>query len=90
MRSDAEKGVTASSWRRLLGSREGFRAILREAALPLRHLAGSLLGGLILGAVVLAIDNRGYWFFPTAFLDRIIWALPVTTPGAPGGQMNGM
>lgn len=38
--------------------------ILREAARPLRQLAGSLVGGLILGAVILVTDSHGYWFFP--------------------------
>ncbi len=67
---DTEAGEALRSWRILLGSREGFRAILREAARPLRHLAGSLLGGLTLGAVILALDNNGYWFFPSWMGDQ--------------------
>jgi len=61
--SDTEDDVLPSR-RILLDSHEGSGAILREAARPFRHLGGSLLGGLILGAFVLAIDNHGYWFFP--------------------------
>jgi uncharacterized membrane protein YraQ (UPF0718 family) len=63
-RSSIEAGVLLLSWHALLGSRRGWGAILREAARPLRHLSGSLLGGLLLAALVLAMDNHGYWFFP--------------------------
>jgi hypothetical protein len=62
--SSIEAGVLFPGWHALLGSRRGWGAILREAARPLRHLSVSLLGGLLLAAVVLAMDNRGYWFFP--------------------------
>lgn len=39
-------------------------ALYREAARPLRYLSGSLLGGLIVGAAILAIDNHGHWLLP--------------------------
>jgi uncharacterized membrane protein YraQ (UPF0718 family) len=64
----ASSGINAegvlSSWASGRGSRGRWGAILREAARPVRHLAPSLLGGLLLGAVVLAVDNHGFWFFP--------------------------
>jgi hypothetical protein len=62
--SSFEAGGLFPSWQALLGSRRGSGAILKEAARPLRHLGASLLAGLILGALVLTIDNHGYWFFP--------------------------
>lgn len=58
------RDATPWSWRGLLGSRAGWRAIAREAGRPLRHMGGSLLGGLALGALILALDNNGFWFFP--------------------------
>ncbi len=61
--SGTEERVALSGWSALLCSVAGWRAILREAARPLRYLGVSLLGGLILGALVLVIDNHGYWFF---------------------------
>lgn len=69
-RLNLEDGSVSPSWRTLLGSREGWRAILLEVARPPRHLAGSSLGGLILGALILAMDNHGYWFFPNWMGDE--------------------
>lgn len=62
--SDAEEGAAMPGWKTLLCSRRGWRATLREAARPLRQLGVSLLGGLILGAGILAVDNHGYRLFP--------------------------
>jgi hypothetical protein len=63
-RSSIATEALLPSWHALLGSRPGWGVILREITRPLRHLSVSLLGGLLLAAVVLAMDNHGYWFFP--------------------------
>lgn len=61
---EPEDRVVLPSWKTLLATRAGWGVILRETARPLCHFGGSLLGGLVLGALVLAIDNHGYWFLP--------------------------
>ncbi|MBI2154199.1 MAG: permease [Candidatus Rokubacteria bacterium] len=62
--TDGEEEMARPGWRGLLCSRRSGDAIPREVGRPLRQMAGSLLGGLILGALILTVDNNGYWFLP--------------------------
>lgn len=52
------------SWTSLLYSGRGWGGIFRDIGRYLRNVGPSLIGGLLLGALVLTVDSRGHWFFP--------------------------
>ncbi len=60
------------SWTSLFCSGRGWGEIVREIGRYLRNVGLSLIGGLILGSVVLAIDTRGDWFFPKWMGDETL------------------
>lgn len=67
------------------GRRRGWLLVL--AIYVTAALSGLAVTGLFT-LVGLEVTHGRTWF--EGLVDRIIRALPVTTPGAPGGQMNGM
>jgi len=85
------------SWAGLLGSACGWRHVLRDIGRYVRHVGPSLVGGLIVGALVLAIDTAGYWFFPKWMGEETVGAalagsflaplLSVLLFLAPGGNL---
>ncbi|MBI4381838.1 MAG: permease [candidate division NC10 bacterium] len=98
--SDPPGGLVAGapgSWTSLVCSGRGWGEIVRDIGRYLRSMGPSLIGGLILGALVLAIDTRGAWFFPKWMGDETLGAalassflaplLSVVLFLAPGGNL---
>ncbi len=85
------------TWRALLCSPRGWGEVVRDAGRYVRNVGLSLIGGLALGALVLAIDTLGYWFFPKWMGDETLGAalagsflaplLSVVLFLAPGGTL---
>jgi len=85
------------TWTGLLCSARGWGQVVRDVGRYLRNVALSLVGGLVLGALVLAIDSRGHWFFPNWMGDETLGAavassflaplLSVVLFLAPGGNL---
>ena len=100
LQPDAPGAVVASrpdTWAALLCSTRGWRQVVRDAGRSARNVGLSLLGGLILGVLVLAIDTEGHWVFPKWMGDET-WAaalagsflaplLSVVLFLAPGGNL---
>jgi len=61
-----------TTWFALLGSPRGWGHILGDVGRYLHHVGLSLIGGLLLGALVLAIDTEGRWGFPTWMGDETV------------------
>lgn len=59
----------------LLGSARGWGRVVRDLGGYLGNVGASLIGGLILGALVLALDSEGHWFFPGWMGDEILIAM---------------
>lgn len=88
---------TPESWAGLLGSARGWGNVVREVGSYVRNVGASLVGGLLLGALVLTIDTAGYWFFPKWMGDETAGAalagsflaslLSVPLLVAPGGNL---
>jgi len=66
--------VPAETWKVLLCSASGWGRVVQDVGRYVRHVGLSLAGGLILGALVLAIDRRGHWFFPNWMGDETLGA----------------
>ncbi|MBI3635463.1 MAG: hypothetical protein HY216_04490 [Candidatus Rokubacteria bacterium] len=70
---------------------------MRDAGSYLRHVGPSLIGGLVLGALILAVDTAGHWIFPKWMGDETVAAsvadtvlTPLVSVGlflAPGGNL---
>lgn len=85
------------SWAGLLGSARGWGHVSRNIRRYVQNVGLSLLGGLVLGALVLAIDTAGYWFLPKWMGDETVGAavagsslaslLSVSLFLAPGGNL---
>lgn len=85
------------TWRALVCSARGWGWVVRDAGRYVRHVGPSLMGGLILGALVLAVDTGGQWFFPKWMGDETLGAalagsflaplLAVVLFLAPGGNL---
>ncbi len=58
----------------LVSFRTGWRRVLRDIGRYLRNVGLSLLGGLALGALVLAVDQRGAWILPKWMGDETVGA----------------
>lgn len=97
---DAQRRATEpapESWRALLASARGWAHAVRDIGGYVRNVGLSLVGGLVLGALVLAIDTAGYWFFPKWMGDETVGAalagsflaplLSVPLLLAPGGNL---
>lgn len=97
---DRQRGIMRPAperWAGLLGSARGWSHAVRDAGRYLRHVGLSLVGGLLLGALVLAVDTAGYWFFPEWMGDETAGAalvgaflaslLSVPLFLAPGGNL---
>lgn len=100
VRPDRQRDVirpAPESWAGLLGSARGWGHVLREVGGYVRRVGPSLVGGLFVGALVLAIDTAGYWFFPKWMGDETVGAalagsflaplLSVPLLLAPGGNL---
>lgn len=84
-------------WTDLLGSAMGWGQAVRDVGRYVRNMRLSLGGGLLLGALVLTIDNRGYWLFPKWMGDETLgsalagsFLAPLLSAGsllAPGGNL---
>lgn len=95
------RGPVAASppetWVDLLWSTRGWGRVVRDVARYGRNVGLSLVGGLILGALALAIDTGGHWFFPKWMGDETLGAalagsflaplLSVVLFLAPGGNL---
>jgi len=85
------------TWRALVATGRGWGEVARDAGRYVRNVGLSLSGGLILGALVLAIDTRGSWVFPQWLGDETLGAalagsflaplLSVILFLAPGGNL---
>jgi len=85
------------TWRTLVCSARGWGWVVRDAGRYVRNVGLSLIGGLVLGALVLAVDTRGYWIFPQWMGDETLGAalagsflaplLSVALFLAPGGNL---
>ncbi len=85
------------TWGALVGSARGWGEVARDAGRYVRNVGLSLVGGLILGALILAIDTGGQWFFPKWMGDETLAAaltgsflaplLAVVLFLAPGGNL---
>ncbi|MBI1893103.1 MAG: permease, partial [Candidatus Rokubacteria bacterium] len=85
------------TWRALIGSARGWGKAVRDVGRFVRNVGPSLVGGLIVGALVLAIDTGGQWFFPKWMGDETLGAalagsflaplLSVVLFLAPGGNL---
>ncbi len=85
------------SWAGLLCSARGWGHVVRDIGGYVRNVGPSLVGGLLVGALVLAIDTGGYWFFPKWMGDETVGAalagsflaplLTVPLFLAPGGNL---
>lgn len=64
----------AATWMALVGSVEGWGSAVRDVGRYVRHVGLSLIGGLILGALILTIDSEGYWVFPKWMGDETLGA----------------
>lgn len=97
---DPQSGVAISpheNWTDLICSAIGWGQAVRDVGRYVRNIGLSLGGGLVLGALVLTIDNRGYWFFPKWMGDETLGAAlagsflaPLISLGlflAPGGNL---
>ncbi len=73
-----EEGIrvqaTPETWRALLTSARGWGHIMRAVGGYVRDVGPSLLGGLILGALILAVDTAGFWIFPKWMGDESVAA----------------
>ncbi|MBI2878624.1 MAG: permease [Candidatus Rokubacteria bacterium] len=88
---------SVGSWRVLVGSARGWGQVVRDVGRYVRNVGLSLIGGLVLGALVLAIDTRGSWVFPQWMGDETLAAalagsflaplLSVVLFLAPGGNL---
>ncbi len=88
---------TSETWKALLASAHGWGQAVRDIGRYVRNVGSSLIGGLILGALILAIDTQGYWFFPKWMGDETLGAalassflaplLSVILFLAPGGNL---
>lgn len=94
----AQASMQASeTWKTLLSSGRGWGRMLRDIGGYLRRVGLSLGWGLLLGALVLAIDMRGWWLFPAWMGDDTLGAalasafvaplLSVVLFLAPGGNL---
>lgn len=63
-----------ATWKALLSSGRGWGRVLQNIGDYVRQVGLSLVGGLLLGALVLAIDTRGFWFFPNWMGDATLRA----------------
>lgn len=61
-------------WLALLASARGWSHVVRDIGRYVRNVGLSLFGGLVLGALVLAIDTGGSWFFPQPWGDETVGA----------------
>lgn len=97
---DPKAGVALSpheNWTDLLCSAVGWGQAVRDVGRYVRNMRLSLGGGLLLGALVLAIDNRGTWLFPKWMGDETLgsalagsFLAPLLSAGsllAPGGNL---
>ncbi len=85
------------TWRELLASARGWGYAVRDVGRYVRNVGASLVAGLILGALILAVDTQGRWFFPKWMGDETIGAsvvgsflapvLSVASFLAPGGNL---
>lgn len=89
--------AVAETWKTLLSSGRGWGRVLRDIGGYLRRVGLSLVWGLMLGALVLTIDMRGWWLFPVWMGDNTLGAglasaflaplLSVVLFLAPGGNL---
>lgn len=80
--SSAPAGTGASvpeKWNPLIGSSRGWGQVVRDIGYYVRNVGLSLMGGLIIGALVLTMDSEGHWFFPN-------WMGDETLPAALAGS----
>lgn len=92
-----EVSAMPDTWGELLTSARGWGHVVRDAGRYVRHVGLSLVGGLLLGALILAVDTAGYWFFPKWMGDETVAAsvadavfAPLVSVGlflAPGGNL---
>lgn len=85
------------TWRVLVCSARGWGQVVREVGRHVRHVGLSLIGGLVLGPLILAVDTRGHWFFPQWMGDETLGAalagsflVPILSAAlflAPGGNL---
>jgi hypothetical protein len=85
------------TWKALLWPARGWSRVLRDAGRYVRNVGPSLVGGLVLGALVLAIDSGGNWIIPNWMGDETLGAalassflaplLSVVLFLAPGGNL---
>lgn len=99
--SPAPRGGDATpppeTWGAIVCSRQGWGRVVRDVGRYVRNVGLSLIGGLVLGALVLTIDTRGSWFFPMWMGDETLAAalagsflaplLSVVLFLAPGGNL---
>ncbi len=92
-----EVAPAPENWTAVVCSKGGWGQAVRDVGRYVRNVGLSLVGGLILGALVLAIDTEGYWFFPKWMGDETLGAalagsflaplLSVVLFVAPGGNL---
>jgi hypothetical protein len=85
------------TWAVVLWSRKGWGQVVCDVGRYVRNVGLSLVGGLILGALILAVDTGGHWFFPQWMGDETLGAavagsflaslLSVVLFLAPGGTL---
>lgn len=88
---------TPESWLALVASARGWGHVVRDVGRHVRNVGLSLLGGLVLGALILAVDTGGHWFFPQWMGDETLGAalagsflVPILSAAlflAPGGNL---
>ncbi len=94
---EIEVPTAPETWRALLMSARGWGQIVRDVGRYVRHVGPSLIGGLLLGALILAVDTGGHWIFPKWMGDESVAAsvadavlAPLVSVGlflAPGGNL---
>lgn len=81
--AEIEAQAAPDTWHAVLTSARGSGRIARDVGRYLRHVGPSLIGGLALGALILAGDSAGDWIFPKWMGDETVAASVAGTGLAP-------